>query len=71
MPEFDEPMEMLTRRDSRTTEVERLRAEVQHLQKQVAEYQRRASEQSWITNPDRSGGYTPPEEVERLRNGGW
>lgn len=51
------------------TYTEKLELRVERLQREVAQLRQQAAEDSWKLNPDRSGGYTPPEEVKRLRYG--
>lgn len=45
-------------------EIFRLRAELRRAKEQ-------AIEDSWIRNPDRSGGAFTQDEIDRSRNGGW
>jgi len=70
VPEFDEPMEMSSRRQGPSVE-ERLRAEVVRLQRRVSELEKRASEDSWTRNPDRMGGSFSQDEIDRARGDTW
>lgn len=36
---------------------------IERLRARIAELERRELDQSWELNPDRSGGYTPPNEI--------
>ena len=43
--------------------IARLQTRVAELVDQVEALERRLSDQSWQLSPDRSGGYTPPNEI--------
>jgi hypothetical protein len=77
MPEFDEPMEMLVRRENDwypgkpPSKEEVYEAENRRLLKRIEELEHAAYLQSWKDNPDRMGGSFSQYEIDRARNGYW